>query len=73
MDTHASTPELIKMQSQLRFFFDQALQCNNQCVTTYENKNLDDTERECVENCFKKQKFFNDRYYQATQGQGAKK
>lgn len=56
MDTYANSPKLINMQTQLRFFYDSAFECNNLCISNFDSKNLNDTERECVENCFTKQK-----------------
>ena len=67
MDTHAHTPELIKLQGQYRYFLDLALECNQQCISTYDDKKLNDTERSCVETCFKKYKTWNDVYYNTTQ------
>ena len=55
MDTRASTPELMKLQTSLRFFYDAAAQCNNHCVKTYDTKALNNDERECVTTCFSKQ------------------
>ena len=66
MDTHATTPTLINMQSQLRFFNDLALECNNRCVANFDSKNLDNDERACVKSCFKKQKHWNDKFQAAT-------
>ena len=54
MDTRASTPELMKLQTSLRFFYEQAAQCNNHCVKTYDTKALNNDERECVTTCFSK-------------------
>ena len=66
MDAHVTNSDLLKMQTQMRFFFDSALECNNQCVTNYDSKGLSDDERSCIENCFTKQKVWNDRLYNAT-------
>lgn len=66
MDTHAKTPETIKMQQQLRFFFDLALECNNTCISNYDGKFLTEGERECVENCYTKQMNWNEKFFNAT-------
>lgn len=55
MDTRANTPELMSLQTQLRYFYDLAHQCNNHCVKNYDTKNMDNEERECVTTCYKKQ------------------
>lgn len=66
MDVHAKTPQSMNMQSQLRLFYDLALECNTQCVSSYNSKNLDNSERECVKSCFSKQKAWNDKFYEMT-------
>ena len=55
MDSNAQTPELMTMQTQLRYFYQLAQQCNEHCVSNYDTKNLDNEERACVETCYKKQ------------------
>ena len=67
MDSRANTPELIQVQSQLRFFYNLAQECNQQCVTNFESKNLGDEERDCISACFKKQKAWNDLFVKKTQ------
>lgn len=62
MDSRAITPELMNFQSQMRFFYDLALECNQNCVTSYNSKNLDNAEKECVVACFKKNKAWNDKF-----------
>ena len=54
MDSNAQTPELMTIQTQLRYFYQLAQQCNEHCVSNYETKNLDNEERACVETCYKK-------------------
>ena len=41
MDVRAANPELMTMQTQLRFFYDLALECNSHCVKDYDAKALD--------------------------------
>jgi len=55
MDTRASNPDLVNLQSKLRMFYELAAQCNDHCVKTYNSKALDDNEVECVKTCYKKQ------------------
>ena len=54
MDTRASNPDLMRLQTELRFFYDQAGQCHKHCVKGYDSKMLDNSERECVSTCFEK-------------------
>ena len=54
MDIRASNPDLMRLQTELRFFYDQAQECNNHCVKSYDTKNLDNAERQCVQTCFSK-------------------
>ena len=54
MDIRADTPALMNKQTQMRFFYDLALECNNHCVKDYEQKALDNAERACVTTCYKK-------------------
>jgi len=46
--------------------YDLALECNNNCIQAYDSKYLSSEETSCVENCFKKQKIWNDKFYAAT-------
>lgn len=55
MDSHANTPESMDLQAKLRFFYDGALDCTMSCVSTYNSKNLDNSELACIEACAKKQ------------------
>ena len=55
MDVRANTPELMALQTQLKYFYSLAQQCNEHCVKTYDVKSLDNEERECVTTCYKKQ------------------
>jgi len=62
MDSRATSPELMNMQTQMRFFFDLALECNQRCVSSYDSKNLDGDETACVKSCFNQQKQWNDKF-----------
>ena len=66
MDSYATTPQLMNMQSQMRFFNDLALQCGQKCVSEYESKSLSLPERTCVETCFKAKQKWNDSFIKAT-------
>ena len=65
MDSHAITPDQMNLQSSLRFFHELAAECNTQCITDYQNKNLDNDEKACVKTCFKKQSLWNDKFLAA--------
>ena len=55
MDTRASDPGLMNLQTNLRYFYELAHQCNSKCVTNFDSKNLDNEERACVQTCYQKQ------------------
>ena len=55
MDSRANTADMMDLQAKLRFFYESAMECNMQCVSTYSSKNLDNQEAACVEACANKQ------------------
>ena len=54
MDSAANN-RFIDFQASTRFFFDTSAQCFDHCVTSFQAKELDMNEKECVNNCFTKQ------------------
>ena len=51
----AAQARFTDFQAKTRFFFDTSEQCFDHCVKSFSSKELDMTEKECVNNCFTKQ------------------
>ena len=54
MDTSANQ-KFVDFQASTRFFFDTSAQCFDHCVKSFNSKELDMNEKECVNSCFTKQ------------------
>ena len=54
MDT-TSNQKFLDFQASTRFFFDTSAQCFDHCVKSFQAKELDMNEKECVNSCFTKQ------------------
>ena len=54
MDSGANQ-RFVDFQASTRFFFDTSSACFDHCVKTFNQKELDMNEKECVNSCFTKQ------------------
>ena len=51
----APNSKFVDFQASTRYFFDTSAQCFDHCVKSFNSKELDMNEKECVNNCFTKQ------------------